>query len=34
MQITAIPFSITNWNEVEATVHEGVAGEALWKTMT
>jgi quercetin dioxygenase-like cupin family protein len=33
MQITAIPFSITDWAEIEATVHEGVTGEALWKTM-
>jgi len=33
MQITAIPFSITDWSEIEATVHEGEAGEARWKTM-
>jgi hypothetical protein len=31
MQITAIPFSITDWNEVEAIEHPGTTGVALWK---
>jgi hypothetical protein len=33
MQITAIPFSTTDWLTIEATVHEGITGEALWKTV-
>ncbi len=33
MQITAIPFSTTNWSTIEETVHEGVTGQALWKTI-
>lgn len=33
MQITAIPFSTTDWSTIEATVHEGISGEASWKTV-
>jgi hypothetical protein len=32
MQITGIPFLISDWSDVEETVHEGTAGEAIWKT--
>ena len=32
MQITAIPFSTTDWSTVEAAIHEGVTGSASWKT--
>lgn len=32
MQITGIPFSTTDWSDIEATVHEGTTGEAVWKT--
>ena len=32
MQITAVPFSTTDWSTVEATIHEGVTGSASWKT--
>ncbi len=33
MQITAIPFSTTDWSEVEPTKHQGITGEATWKTI-
>ena len=33
MQITGIPFSTTDWSTIEATIHEGTTGEALWKTI-
>ena len=33
MDITAIPFHTTNWEDVEATRHEGVTGFATWKTI-
>jgi uncharacterized cupin superfamily protein len=33
MQITAIPFSTTDWNTIEPIAHAGLSGEALWKTI-
>ena len=32
MQITDTPFGITNWSEIEKTVHKGDTGVAYWKT--
>jgi hypothetical protein len=32
MQLTNIPFGITQWNDVEATRHAGETGFALWRT--
>jgi len=29
----ALPFTVTTWSEVEATVHPGSAGEATWRTI-
>ncbi len=33
MQITGIPFSITDWSQIDAVEHAGVTGTALWKTI-
>ncbi len=33
MQITGIPFSVTDWTTIEPTIHDGVTGTALWKTV-
>ena len=33
MQLTNIPFTITNWQEVPPTQHSGEAGHALWRTL-
>ncbi|OTG84697.1 DHCW motif cupin fold protein [Acinetobacter sp. ANC 4648] len=32
MQLNNIPFSTTNWNEIEPTKHSGEQGYALWRT--
>jgi quercetin dioxygenase-like cupin family protein len=32
MKISAIPFGITDWSEIDATRHEGETGYALWRT--
>ena len=32
MQLTGIPFSTSDWSDIEETVHEGTQGEAIWKT--
>ena len=32
MQITAIPFGITDWEQIPATEHPGSSGKALWRT--
>lgn len=32
MQISDIPFGITDWNSVEITEHPGITGKALWRT--
>lgn len=33
MQITAIPFSTTDWAAVEPTYYDGITGKAIWKTV-
>lgn len=32
MQMTGIPFGITDWKEIETTEHKGDSGFALWRT--
>ncbi len=32
MQITDIPFGITDWNNIAPTEHPGVTGMARWRT--
>ena len=32
MKIPALPFTVTDWAAVPATVHPGVSGEARWRT--
>lgn len=32
MQISAIPFGITDWSTVEPTEHKGESGTAFWRT--
>jgi hypothetical protein len=32
MQITDIPFGVTDWAGIEATVHPGETGVAYWRT--
>jgi len=34
MQMTGIPFGITDWSEIEPTEHPGERGKALWRTRT
>ena len=34
MQISDIPFGITDWSTITATEHPGEAGMALWRTRT
>lgn len=32
MQIPALPFTVTDWAKLPATVHPGESGEARWRT--
>jgi len=32
MKLPALPFTITDWNQVPVTRHPGESGEALWRT--
>jgi quercetin dioxygenase-like cupin family protein len=32
MQMTNIPFGITDWSSIEATEHKGETGVAYWRT--
>jgi hypothetical protein len=32
MRIEVLPFGTVDWNQVEATTHQGARGEALWRT--
>src|SRR4051812_31706941 len=32
MKIPALPFTVTDWNAVPATVHPGETGQATWRT--
>jgi len=34
MKIPALPFTVTNWNEVTPTRHPGETGEAIWRSFT
>jgi hypothetical protein len=33
MKIPALPFTITDWSGIPATIHPGETGQALWRTM-
>jgi hypothetical protein len=33
MKIPALPFTVTDWSQVSATVHPGETGQALWRTL-
>lgn len=33
MKIPPLPFTITQWSNVESTRHNGETGHALWKTL-
>jgi len=32
VQITNIPFGVTDWSQITATEHNGVTGKAYWRT--
>ncbi|WGT30582.1 DHCW motif cupin fold protein [Pseudomonas marginalis] len=32
MELTAVPFGITDWSTVEPELHPGVSGSASWRT--
>jgi hypothetical protein len=32
LELTGIPFGITDWNDVEPTEHAGETGGAVWRT--
>lgn len=32
MQLTDIPFHLTDWSQVEPTIHAGETGTAFWRT--
>ena len=34
MKIPALPFTVTDWDAVPATIHAGETGEARWRTLT
>jgi len=34
MQMTDIPFGITDWSSIEPTEHKGETGVAIWRTQT
>lgn len=33
MHIERIPFHTIDWSQIEQTVHQGVTGQALWRTI-
>ena len=33
MKIPTLPFTVTDWSKIEPTVHPGVTGQALWRTL-
>jgi len=33
MEIPKLPFTVTDWSQVEPTVHPGETGQALWRTL-
>lgn len=32
MQIKDVPFCTIDWNQVEPTFHQGITGQAIWRT--
>ena len=34
MKMSSMPFSVTDWSQVEPTKHMGESGFALWRTQT
>ena len=32
MKMSAIPFQTTDWSAIPPTIHEGAAGQAIWRT--
>jgi len=34
MKIPALPFTVTDWSQVEPTEHPGETGTAIWRTIT
>jgi len=34
MKLPALPFTVTDWNQVPVTRHPGETGEALWRTFS
>ncbi|RAO76622.1 DHCW motif cupin fold protein [Dyella jiangningensis] len=34
MKIPALPFTVTNWDQLSPTQHPGETGEALWRSFT
>ena len=33
MKLEALPFTVTDWSSVDATVHPGTTGQAIWRTL-
>lgn len=33
MKIPTFPFTVTDWSQVESTIHKGETGQALWHTL-
>lgn len=33
MRIPALPFTVTDWNQVEPTIHPSETGTATWRTL-
>ena len=33
MKMEDMPFTVTDWSQVEATEHPGITGKALWRTL-
>ncbi|MCP1757273.1 DHCW motif cupin fold protein [Bradyrhizobium elkanii] len=33
MKIPPLPFTVTDWNKLEPSVHPGETGQALWRTL-
>jgi hypothetical protein len=33
MKIPTLPFTVTDWSAVPATIHAGETGEAIWRTL-
>jgi hypothetical protein len=32
MELTAVPFGITDWSSLDPVTHPGVTGNAVWRT--